>query len=169
MKKSSGRISKVGVFVFFMAIVAALMPALMYKAGAESAENLIIVLSEENVTIVSRTSEMIKVKLGLELEDDIVFKHIQEMLQSENDETVESKVKRIVRNYRLPLSFDDQDLFIEYLQKKRIYFSQNSDKIVKYIDEYQEYLNGPISGIYLKVTGYPKKVILNRRNNGFTQ
>jgi len=158
MKIPYGDIRKVCIFIMFMAVVTLFMPALMYKASAESAENLITVLIEENETIVQRTTELVKAKLDLTLPEELIERNIRKMLYSENENDVDSTITRVVRNYRIPLSYKEQELFSNYMKKKRLYFLQNSDKIEKYVNDYRKELQRPVSGFYLQLTGFPKKI-----------
>jgi hypothetical protein len=162
MKKFLGGVRTVCLIALVIGITAILMPALMYKASAESAEELIIVLSDENITIVNRTAEMITAKLDLPLDNDVVKENIKMMLNAKREEDVDSKIRQVVRNYRLPITLQDQERFSEYIKQKRIYFLQNSDKIVRYVDEYQAYLNEPLAGFYLRITGFPKRVTIKQ-------
>lgn len=162
MKKFLGRVRTVCLIALVIGITAILMPALMYKASAESAEELIIVLSDENITIVNRTAEMITAKLNLPLNNDVVKENIKMMLNAKREEDVDSKIRQVVRNYRLPITLQDQERFSEYIKQKRIYFLQNSDKIVRYVDEYQAYLSEPLAGFYLRITGFPKRVTIKQ-------
>ena len=138
------------------------MPAMMYKETAESTEELIIVLSSENITIVDRTAEIITAKLDLPLDNEIVRANIEAMLNAKKERDVDTKIRQVIRNYRLPISFDDEAQFSEYIKEKRIYFLENSDKIVKYVNEYQEYLAQPLAGFYLRITGFPKRIALEQ-------
>lgn len=162
MKKFLGGVRTVCLIALVIGITAILMPALMYKASAESAEELIIVLSDENITIVNRTAEMITAKLDLPLDNDVVKENIKMMLNAKREEDVDSKIRQVVRNYRLPITLQDQERFSEYIKQKRIYFLQNSDKIVRYVDEYQAYLSEPLAGFYLRITGFPKRVTIKQ-------
>jgi hypothetical protein len=162
MKEFLGRVRAVCLIALVIGITAILMPALMYKASAESAEELIIFLSDENITIVNRTAETITAMLGLPLDSSVVKENIQIMLNTKYEKDVDSKIRQMVRNYRLPITLQDQERFSEYIKQKRIYFLQNSDKITRYVDEYKAYLDEPLAGFYLRITGFPKRISITQ-------
>lgn len=162
MKKILGYIRNICLLLTLLVVTAIVMPAMMYKETAESTEELIIVLSSENITIVDRTAEMITAKLDLPLDNEVVRANIKAMLNAKKERDVDTKIRQVIRNYRLPITFEDEARFSEYIKEKRIYFLENSDKIVKYVNEYQEYLNQPLAGFYLRITGFPKRVALEQ-------
>lgn len=145
-------------YLLVVGVTAILMPALMYKASAESAEELIIVLSKENLTIVERTSEIITAKLDLALDSEVVRQNIETMLNSKNEEDVDTVIRQVVRNYRLPITQEDQETFSRYMKEKRVYFLENSAKIIMYVEEYEDKLHDPIAGFFLRITGFPKRI-----------
>ena len=162
MHSLSGFIKRLSLIAIVVIATAIVMPAIMYKESAKSAEELIIVLSSENITIIERTSEIITAKLNLPLDDEVIKNHVTLMLKSKSEDHVDARIKQIIRNYRLPISYQDQERFSNYIKEKRIYFLENSDKIVKYVDEYQRYLSEPLSGFYLRITGFPKRVVIKQ-------
>ena len=162
MKKILGYIRNTCLLLTLLVVTGIVMPAMMYKETAESTEELIIVLSSENITIVDRTAEIITAKLDLPLDNEIVRANIEAMLNAKKERDVDMKIRQVIRNYRLPISFDDEARFSEYIKEKRVYFLENSDKIVKYVNEYQEYLGQPLSGFYLRITGFPKRIALEQ-------
>jgi uncharacterized membrane protein len=162
MKKILGYIRNTCLLLTLLVVTGIVMPAMMYKETAESTEELIIVLSSENITIVDRTAEIITAKLDLPLDNEIVRANIEAMLNAKKERDVDTKIRQVIRNYRLPISFDDEAQFSEYIKEKRIYFLENSDKIVKYVNEYQEYLAQPLAGFYLRITGFPKRIALEQ-------
>tara|TARA_B100002019_G_C21157239_1_gene541365 strand:+ start:415 stop:909 length:495 start_codon:yes stop_codon:yes gene_type:complete len=157
-----GFIRNTCIILTLFAVVTIVMPAMMFKESAESTEELIVVLSKENMTIVNRTTEMITAKLNLPLREDIVRENVETMLTTDCDKDIDVKIRQIVRNYRLPITFEDEERFSEYMKEKRIYFLENSDKIVKYVKEYQQYLDEPLAGFYLSITGFPKRIALEQ-------
>jgi len=162
MKKILGYIRNTCLLLTLLVVTGIVMPAMMYKETAESTEELIIVLSSENITIVDRTAEIITAKLDLPLDNEIVRANIEAMPNAKKERDVDTKIRQVIRNYRLPISFDDEAQFSEYIKEKRIYFLENSDKIVKYVNEYQEYLAQPLAGFYLRITGFPKRIALEQ-------
>jgi len=82
------------------------------------------------------------------------------ILNSETKEGMIINVDRYLDIYRIHLSERKYEEFIEYMDKKRLYYQANYDSIKRYLNEYKNNLNSIISGPYMRISGYPNDLLI---------
>lgn len=162
-------IRKIVITFLFLITVIIVIPTMAYNDSAKKAENLIEVMMLENDTVVNRTVDIVQAKLELHISEETLSHVIYDLLTSPTREDMEQKINRYVRIYRLPITESDYHMFVEYIDKKRVYFNENNDSIQRYLAEYQSNLNSILGGTFMKLAGYPKSYTIKQEFNDGVQ
>jgi len=133
-----------------------------YRDSAKKAETLIEVMMNENDTEIGRTVHIIQAKLELQLSEETLTGIIDDLLTSDDKDDMIAKIKRYVRMYRINITEDDYVRFVEYMDRKRVYFKENNDSIHRYLVEYESNLNSILGGTFMKISGYPKSIVIKQ-------
>lgn len=155
----------IGILTFL--IIGLLYPLLTYKKSAEKAEELILVLKQENANLIERTMGIVDDKLSLSVTEHNLHETMKKILNSPTRERMIVNIDRYLEIYRIYLSEKEYKRFVEYMDEKRIFYQENNISIRQYLDEYKNELNNILTGPYMRITGYPKnELIKEEMKNG---